>query len=201
MSEKGAFASARVTITPGQHARVRLAPRPFVRLSGRVVEYPSGALVADAECGFEVALGIDPGPDHGDARSAGDGSFSLQVPAGELNVVCSDRTERLVRGETQVRLMGEGAATVRMVAVKLDAVFLGVTVEMESRGARVVAVRSHAARAGLRVGDLVTAASGVPLGSLGELAATELAFRMPRGQKASWTVERGDRRLTIDVTP
>jgi hypothetical protein len=193
-------ASTTANVVSGEQARAHLSTRPLVKLVGRAVEYPSGKPIAGAECVGGVPFG-EHAAGRGDARSGKDGVFTFEIPTGKLEVWCDERTRRHARGETHLVLDADGETEVRMVATKLDAVSVGVDFEMEARGARVVAVRSHAERAGLQVGDLVVASNSVALAGLGDLSAEELAFHVPKGEKATWNVERDGQMLAIEVTP
>ncbi len=74
---------------------------------------------------------------------------------------------------------------------------LGVTYQ-ELNGAVVVSATGAAAKAGVRIGDVVTAVDGTPLGE--RLTLSEAVLRAKSGDKIELTISRRDQPLSISVT-
>lgn len=179
-------------VAGGGTSELRLVAPVTVPLEVRVVTYPGGAPIAGATCRADDATTHS----HVDAPrvSGPDGSIAFAVQPGDYQVACEDA--RFAAGVA--RATAGTRADVPVVRYRRGGVALDVSGEREPRGLRIAYAAGRAVRAGLRGGDLVTAADGVALAGLTEEGMLALAFEVPPDEPARWTVERAGQTLTLD---
>ena len=134
----------------------------------------------------------DPG-----ATTSADGKFELKVSGGRILVFCDDPKSLFADGVAEVDLAQEASITVRMVRAQTNGVDVGVDFELIPNGARLTKVTKLAARAGLRVGDIVSAVDGAPLVGLGERSVRALAFTPAAGATQTLSVQRDGKQQSI----
>lgn len=190
-------AIARVDLRAGVRTRHTLVIAPRRMIRARVIEAAGGAPVEGARCDAVVAETRWTVLVGGILRATSDGELSLRPAEGRLRLRCE--RSGFVRAETAPFDVStvDGVIDVPMVRQRLDAVDLDVDVRPHPLGAVVVAISDELAAAGLRVGDVVEAADGIPVAGLDLDSVTELAFRRSAGAELTWEVRRGDKRVTV----
>ena len=206
-------AAEAVTVRAGADTVVALRPRPGAHLDGRVVDFVTGAPVAGARC--SVAPYVDGanvlawGTAIAAPTDAG-GRFALDVPSGAIEVSCVERPTQHGGGAGRLAPRAGEAATITIPVVTsptssaasngigarwlLGAAGAGYThtiVELRPGGA--------AERAGLRVGDAVTAVDGRDVAPLADVE--RLLGLHPVGATIALDYRRGGatRRTTVTL--
>jgi hypothetical protein len=198
--DKSRFASADVDVRPDTVVTATLEVKPAGTIKGTLLRYPGDKPLADLECdaGIPEGNGRIVRGDPGDTTSA-DGKFELQVSGGRIRVTCHDPQGLFADGEADVDLAKQAAVIVRMVRIPLNGVDVGVDFAMTPSGARLTKATKLAAKAGLRVGDVVSAVGGASMAGLGEQSVRTLAFTLAPGASSTLTVQRDGKPQSITL--
>jgi hypothetical protein len=197
-ADKHKFVSAEVDVRPGATATATLEVKPAGTIKGMLLSYPGDKPLAGFECDAGIHEGGgrtvrgDPG-----ATTSADGKFELKVSGGRILVFCDDPQNLFADGVAEVDLVQEANVTVRMVRAQTNGIDVGVDFEVTLNGARLTEVTKLAARAGLRVGDIVSAVDGASLIGLGRRSVQALAFLLAPGASATLAVQRDGKPLSI----
>ena len=197
-ADKFKFASAEVDVRPGAVATVMLEVKPAGTIKGTLLSYPGDKPLAGFECDAGIQEGGgrtvrgDPG-----ATTSADGKFELKVSGGRVLVFCDDPQDLFAGGVAEVDLAQEASVTVRMVRGQTNGVDVGVDFELTPSGVRLTKVTKLAAKAGLRVGDVVSAVDGASLIGLGERSVRAVAFMPANGASLKLTVQRDGKPQSI----
>jgi hypothetical protein len=173
-----------VAVEPGATAVAALASGGRGAVLGRALELGTRAPVPGLTCAIALEpladSGVRPwGPEHGSARTDGQGRFQLSpVPAGPVELRCRGPAV----GSARVVVPREGRAEVEVAVVRrrgaaASACALGVDLIEGPGGFLITRLEAggDADRAGLRAGDLLTAIGGVPAAGLGVASFVALA--------------------------
>ena len=138
------------------------------------------------------------------ARSAADGTFRLELPAGvhvlEASHPSAGRARsapvRVDAGEERSLRLVTNARVAEPSHERVPSFVVGVPVEVERRGDEVVVTQVHGSGVGLRPSDVLLAIDGEPV-----LAASQARalLRGPAGVSASVRLRRGGRVRTVDA--
>jgi hypothetical protein len=193
-------ATTEAEVLGGTAVEALLEPSRSAVIRGRVVEVSGGRAVEGLSCDVTVRFG-DRVLMWGAVMSGSDGRFALHAPHGRVQVECI--SEELAFAPAMVRTDADDPAvlTVRVVRPRKDATDVGVDLMAEPEGARIARVSRRAWTAGLRAGDLVRAVDDIPLAGLSRITMFVLAFEFPPAATIRWTVQRGERWLTITAPP
>lgn len=188
----------RVTVAPGEIAKVTLRATQFGVVEGVVVDAKTRAPIPDLHCisGLDGPWGTASKPATSDAR----GAFRLEAPAGPNIVACgggmtnavvtagqTTRVEIVVTNEEprQQRIGGEA----------------GWRVENQLGDVVVGSVRPNgpAARAGVMRGDVVVAVDGTTVPRNGEYVVRQAVMGHSLDTPLEVTLERGDKQLVVRI--
>jgi hypothetical protein len=195
------IATTEAYVSGGAVAEAVLEPSPAAVVQGRVVAAPGDRPLAGMSCDVVVPFGdrvITWGPI---AVSGSDGRFAVRAPHGHIQIECISKEVAFVPAIVRANADDDAALTVRVVRSRNEAIDVGANLTAEQEGARITRVGRRAWSAGLRAGDLVCAVDDIPLAGLSRIAMFVLAFERPPATTVRWTVQRGDRWLTIIAPP
>ncbi|HVV85620.1 MAG TPA: carboxypeptidase regulatory-like domain-containing protein, partial [Kofleriaceae bacterium] len=209
-------AAASIDVPDGADATVTLRARPTTRLTGRVFDFVGGGPASGARCAvvpFVAGNGIagDGFAVNAAPPADADGRFTLEAPTGELEVSCHGEPWRFSDGAARLTA-GDGAADVSIAVVfgekdAYDGPSIGVRIGFAYAPAgghllTIVELRPGGSgqRAGLAVGDLVTAVDGRDVTMLTDGGLLTLFARHAVGDVVQVTIRRGAASLTLPVT-
>lgn len=134
------------------------------------------------------------------APPASSGPAATQAEVAALKQQMDALTRRMA--DLSAKLGDNSSATVLRYLADGKRALLGIAVAQDAHSERVLAVTpgGPAARAGIKVGDLITAIAGTPVSASTSGGSAGLADFEP-GKAVTLTVERGSRTLHLTVTP
>jgi hypothetical protein len=192
----GELAVARVTVTSGARASVRLASAGGGTVTGRVLDFATGSPVTGGKCVVRPRSGdyklTGAGGYNHDTKIDSAGAFTVATPASDLTVTCF--APGYTGGTAAVTVApGQTAAVEVLVVAKVKVLGVGFELDAWSTTPRLGKVQGGgaAAEAGLVEGDVIVAVDGVGVERLSPEGVVALIGGRGAGAVVEVAVKRG----------
>jgi hypothetical protein len=190
-----------VEVRAGQRTPITLTSKGKATIDATVLDFRTRAPIADVACHVVMAVDGEQSETNWDPRAAPKsdtrGRLTLDpAPAGNVSVSCMPSSFRRSPPSTDLVLTAGARASAQLLTVELtqeNPSTIGVELNWRVTPPRISAVRpgTPAARAGILIGDLVTAVDGASVQGLNSAGVQLLIEDTPAGNEVRITVQRG----------